>query len=301
MTDNSAVEQITKQLEAQGIDTSDNKSVPMGRNTKANTEPRVVEEPVQQEEQSSEPVSEEIDVVAEATKQGWKPGGSKSAEEFLRAGDLYKEISSRGKALKEKNKEIAELQETLAELKQFMNGQKEIGYKQALADLYRQRAQAIADGDIETVNTAEEAIKNTTQEYQSVIKPTLPREAEDFYQQHKTWIEDKTPKTAHLRAYAQRVNESLATMQLSPAEHVAALEDELKRAFPDRFGAKVEQVEQSFVASDTPSGRTPAKKTKYSFSDLTDTQKTCCKHFVKHGIMKEDDYIKSLVESGVLK
>ena len=286
-------ELITQKLAEKGI-TEDAERLPSEtpeaeteKEEKAEKEADVADNAIT-EEQTLEP---ESSVEDEAKAKGWKPDGPKSAEEFLRAEPLYDEIKARGK-------EIKELKKTMEEMKQFMTKQQQLGYKKALDDLQSQKTLAISEGDVEKVSELDVKISETSKNITPDKTESIP-EVQAFAEKHSKWLNDPSYECQKMREFVTKRDNELASFNLSPEEHINIIDREVKQQFKDYFKEPVKDIPQ-VVESDSKPVKAE-KKLKFTFRDLSPEQKDCCRHFKKRGIMNEEDYIKSLIETGELQ
>lgn len=249
---------------------------------------KVAEEEIEIDLSEEEEVADEegTEVEAEAAAQGWKPGGEKSAAEFLRAGPLYDEI-------KTSHKEIKELRATLNELKAHMDKQQELGYQKAVEDLQKKKRAAIEYGDVDAVEALEEEIYRAKRP--AAVEPTaeIP-EVADFKRKHATWINEDSAEAAAIRAYSLARDSELVARKLSAKEHLEILEKDLYKKFPDRFGGR-----SAALAVESGSyNEVSTNRRKVKFADLNAEQKDVCRKFERLGVMTKEDYIKSLIDMG---
>lgn len=228
------------------------------------------------------------DIEHKAKEKGWNPDGEKSAEEFLRAEPLYDEIKARGK-------EIKELKQTLDELKGHMDKQQELGYQKALHELKAQRVDAIEMGDVKNVNELDQQIKEYEQNLN--VQPAVLPEVAAFQDRNKEWIEDPSYEAQQIREFAHQRDQELAQFNLPPEEHLKMIESDIRKKFKSRYASDEGSRKGMAVETDAAPAK-PVHKKRYKFSDLNAEQKKCARHFEKRGIMKVEDYIKSLVDLG---
>lgn len=272
-------EEITEQLKEMGVVDGDKK------------ENKSKEEKVSEKEEVSLLKEEEqVDESAsEALKKGWKPDGPKSAEEFLRAEPLYKELKQRGK-------EIKDLRVTIEELRTHMTKQQEFGYKKAVEEIAEARTAAIKNGDVEGV----EQLDQQMQEYKTSMVPPPAEDSPDvakFLVKNSDWINDPSYEGQLMRDFAQKRDTELMQHKLPLEEHLQIVENDLKTKFPDRFKSE-EVVEPRHVVESNAGVSAGKNKRKVTFSDLNPEQKACARHFDKRGVMKTSEYIKQLVNLG---
>lgn len=239
--------------------------------------------------------TEEDEVEALAKEMGWKPkenfGGDESdfvdAKSFIRKGQDIQD--SMRKSLKNQKRQLSDMSSNIVELKQH----NERAYKAEVANLKKeltslaaQKKEAIADGDVEKVSEIDEQI-DTVKE--SIAEPG-PKSKEiqsdnpefDEWEKENPWYAD--PEMAR---YADSIADENKGLSFKRASALAT--KRVKEAFPDKFPAKKTETTTRVEGS----GRKgPAGK--FTEADLTDSQKSIMKQFVKQGIMSKADYIKDI-------
>lgn len=304
MTDLLTPEAITAKLQAQGVDTTlDVSADPRELKTEKpqhvvpDKKEAVEERPEEKEEvKAEEPELEEeyeaSSIEQEAEAKGWKPDGPKSAEEFLRAEPLYEEIKSRGK-------EIKELKATMDAMKAYMDKQQKLGYEKALSDLEAMKNKAIAAGNVDEVRDVEQKIEAHKND-----DPAIESVKNAFVERNASWIHDPSYEAQQMRVFAEQRDVELTKFNLPPEEHLKQIEADIKKKFANRFDSpEASSVEEVSPVQSVESDAAPARskrKTKHTFQDLSPEQKQCARQFERKGVMKIDDYIKSLVEMGEL-
>lgn len=231
------------------------------------------------EEEEREP--DEIELQAKA--QGWKPGGVKSAAEFLRAGPLYKEIEKRGQ-------QIDSLKKSLDAILEYNRKQEEVKRQQELEYLNNERLNAIQQGSVERFQAVEQEISKYAPEPEPVDDLQTTPESADFIAKYK----DEILSSDEDMAFIDQHYNDLLKYNLSPKEHF----DKLEALYLD----KKDRLEKPIIAVETsPIKGLPAKtKKSYSRSDLNKDQREVLRLIVDNGIMTEKEYIASLVAQGDL-
>lgn len=277
-----SVEEVTSRLEAMGI----SEEAPQQEVVAVEVAKEEGQEPEVAQEEGSDPIA------VLAKQHGWDPTKAKSAQEYVAY--ALENLEPRGK-------EIKELKTTMEELKGFMTKQQELGYKKALSELENARRDAIRQGEVEQV----EALDFQIQEQRNELGTGFAKDAQvvvsAFAEKHKDWIHDPSYECQEIREFVKRRDQELVAFGLSPSKHIATIEHDLEKQFPNRFAPKVqEKPSMPMVESD---GRpvSGAKKHQVGFSDLNDNQKQCARHFERRGIMTRDEYIKSLIDLGEIK
>src|SRR3990167_2130140 len=289
--ENEKISQLQAQLKARGInedgtltsDSSESAAIPTGK----------LEMPTALDNKSAEVIGSESEstIEQEAMAKGWKAGGEKSAEEFLRAEPLYEEIKSRGK-------EIKELKRTLDELKSHLEKKEQLGYQKALEELHQERTHAIELGDVSAVNSLDKKISEQQEKLPKSIESDIPTEAKQFMDKYKSFLETNV----EARIFVLERDEQLGRFGLTPAEHMALLEKEMKQKFNEDslFAPQKSAPTSSAVESDSAPITTKSKKT-FTFSDLNKDQQKIARDFERMGVLTREQYIAELVKLGEIK
>lgn len=274
------VQKVEEQLKAAGI-TEENENANEGQSTETTTE-----------ETSTSEERVLTDFEKEQVVKGWNPDGPKSAEEFERATPLYEELKVRGK-------EIKALRRTINELKEHMDKQKVAAYEQAVADLRDQRVQALEEGNSALVDEIDESRRELEANKPVEVHPAVT----EFQERNADWMSDTSFEAMEMQRFTMDRDRQLANRNLDPEEHMAILEEHVKKQFPDYFNPRTENDDLgrgSAVESGVSNSATVAKKQKFGFRDLNSEQKQVARDFEKMGIMKVDEYIKQLEINGDL-
>lgn len=222
-----------------------------------------------------------------ALKYRWDPNGDRTAEEF---------IALALEQFPEKSQKIKRMQKTLDHLVEHNKQQEQAAYERAMRDLTEQRNKALQVGDHATAQAIEQEAEN--------LKPAvqIPPEFEDFLERHSEWF--NSPKYEHrqMKKWFLAEDQVLTAFNLSHEDHVRELEEGLMKQFPEYFNKSPEVKQVSPVESGYGSN-VAGKKGKRSFgiSDLNDEQRRIANEFAFSGVMTKEEYIKQLVQSGVLK
>jgi hypothetical protein len=227
-----------------------------------------------------------------ASQYGWNKEGEKTAEEFIKvAMDKFPKQS----------KKIDQLFRTVEEMKVHMSKAEKAAYERAKADIEAQRRQAIQQGDVDLV---EELDKAKADLIPAMEVPEVHPAIADFEERNKEWLEGTSYEAMKMQKWVQEHGAILGKKRLPVEEHMAILEDHLKKEFPKFFAETVEDddiVSPVAPARDTSDAKPAGKGKKFGFNDLTPAQKQIARDFEAVGFMKIDDYIKSLVSHGELK
>lgn len=237
--------------------------------------------------------SKESSIETLAAQYGWSPDGEKSAEEFIKvAMDKFPDQS----------KKIKQLFRTVEEMKTHMSKAEKAAYERAKTELDAQRRQAIQQGDVDLVEELDRAREALPAQMEEPLHPAIA----DFEERHKSWLEGTSYEEMKMQQWIQDHGAILGKKRLPVDEHMAVLEDHLKKEFPNYFKADDADDDEDVVAPvaaarESSTAKPASKNKKYSFNDLSAAQKQIARDFEAVGFMKIDDYIKNLIAHGELK
>lgn len=194
--------------------------------------------------------------------------------------------------LAKENKNLIRSQQAMAN---HVKAMVEAGVKQRLAELSQQKDEAIDLGDKEKVRAIEKQMQDAEQQAQVVNQPPpLDPAIQAFVEDNSSWFNKDPEMTEFAIAY----NETYLKRHPGDLEaSLAATLEKVKKAFPEKFESEKKTPPPSPVegASRHTTGN------KYSISRLTEEQKIVYEQLVKrHGVLKHEEYFKSLEEAGYL-
>jgi hypothetical protein len=215
--------------------------------------------------------------IALATKYGWNPEkGDKSPQAFIEY--AMENLEPRGKELKE-------VKQTLAALSTHMEEQKKQAYQQALKDIEARKEAAIRAGDAKAIDQ----IYEEKHKLANPIQVMNPLNAFDM--KYHEMINDMSLDAFDIRKFVENRFIDLKDKNLSPDEHVAIVEKDMLKKFPDYFG-----IIKSKPALEKDQNRNSSDGTTtqdLSYGDLTKEQKEVAQFLKTRGIAIEK-YITSL-------
>ncbi len=241
-------------------------------------------------EGSGSAAHKESSIEALAAQYGWSPDGEKSAEDFIKvAMDKFPDQS----------KKIKQLFRTVEEMKTHMSKAEKVAYERAKTELDAQRRQAIKQGDVDLVEELDRARDALPATMEEPLHPAIA----DFEERHRDWLDGTSYEEMKMQQWVQDHGAILGKKRLPVDEHMAVLEDHLKKEFPKYFKIEEEDdiVSPVATARETSTAKASSKNKKYSFNDLSAEQKQIARDFESVGFMKIDDYIKNLIAHGELK
>lgn len=245
--------------------------------------------------------------LVEWEEQGKDPEDWVDAPEFNVRGELMGRIQGMGRKLSAYEKEIAELRDRQKKHAEVTRDMVEQTYKKALADLQRQRREAMEVGDYDAVDDLDERrdeIKAKAKELDEVQEaapePNAPAQGPDLTKMHpieRTFFDiiNSDPALAadverrtELGRYADEVwmsNPEISTLE-----------------FAKRLDAKLNPPRERVPGPAGKSERRPSRpKSKYSMADLDDMEKQFAQTFVDTGAYESvQDYIDDAAKSGSL-
>lgn len=278
-----------------------------------------VSEETNQEKEISEDTSDLSDVEKEAFKQGWRPdGGDKTAEEFIRDGQLIERIKEKGAQLKKLEKKMASLESYNKMMTDNLNQIKENAVREALEKLEAEREDAIATGDVDEVRKLDKAIEEKKESQTSVIPEveTFKAKYSNIFNPNTDDIIEAT-EALQVRQFLENADKLLASKNLSPEQHLATLEEAMLKKYgnsslfaendvsedsPETVHKEEETVKA--VIPSVSSGKsvsTRSEPRKITLKDLSHEQKQMCRDIVEEGIMTEEMFIEGLRLAGQIK
>jgi hypothetical protein len=249
-----------------------------------------------------------------AIEQGYNPdyegAGRKSPEQFLKDGELYNEIISRGKQIKALQSLQEETSRHLAKVTNLLNNRETRTIDNELAYYKEARKESYQEGDDSQIALVEDKIKQLEQDKASLAEVSQPPpppadpEAQSFFQRNGHWWQEASPEANMMRAYTQSRDLELTNQGYAAGDISKTIESELKQQFPHRFPNSRRAEAKPAQAKVTPSraGATVQRKArqKTKFSDMSPAQQDAARYFSATGVMTVDEYVKQLKELGEL-
>lgn len=237
---------------------------------------------------------QEVNWEEKAQAQGWRPkdefdGNEEDfvdAKEFVQRKPLFEKIESQSRQLKDINK-------ALTALKTHYTKVNEAAYDRALAQLERQRSEAVDVGNGAEFSRIDKQIKKTEAEKQALERDVAPAtgsqpDPQEFveWQGKNTWYQ----KDEDLREYADAIGRKLAEQGMSPKDVLAEVTVKVKKNFPNKFTnqnkANAPDVSVSSGRGGSGSNTDPA------VASMSDEEKGIMNTLVKGGHVTKEQYIK---------
>jgi hypothetical protein len=253
-------------------------------------------------------MSDEIEVQAEeaevaapteseerARAQGWRPKEEYrgpedkwvDADAFLDRAD--KELPIARERTRAMERELRELKATVKQFSEHHAKVQEIAYERAVADLKKQRREAIAIGDAEAVEKAEDKLE----ELKGVKPASVKQEAREIAPEVQTWLQANPWFHAdkRLASYADGVCAELQAED--PTRDLGDILREVTKEVKERFPEKFANARRSAPPSVEGAGPIAAgSKGAKTYAALPADARAACDRFVKAGLMTKEQYTK---------
>ncbi len=268
------------------------------------------------ENEDTENIEVNEEVVKEASSQGWVPKekfrGKEDewvdAETFVKRGReilpiLRKNNENLLRELNQTKQSLSEFRQTAAEFKKF---QKESYEKKAselesqIAALKTSRSQAITDGDGQKATAIDDAIDGLKEEVKeakanakveartTVAAPTIDPKLQQWLDKNE-WFGKDTRLTKMANAIGEDLREK--NPGLMGEAFLAKLDETLEEELPQKFGKTEKRTPNYQAESGSGRGRSSGSG-KHTYSDLPDDAKKACDRYIKQGLMKNrEEYL----------
>lgn len=248
-------------------------------------------------------------IEARARSMGWTskeefkgdPAKWRDAGEFVERGEsLLPLVKAQNKKLE---REVAELKQTTKEFAEHLSKTEQRAYDRAIADLKQQRKEALAAGDGEAFEKADEAMDQLKRD--AAAKAAKSAEKKDDggadpvyteWESRNAWLKD-----AELSDYAEFAAQKLRAggERATGAEFLDLVAKKVKDQFPAKFTNPRRESAQA-VEGATPAARRGGK----TYADMPAEARAACDRMAKNGFTGDDkaqakfkaDYVKQYFE-----
>lgn len=241
-----------------------------------------------------------------AMEQGWRPKDEFQGDperfidagEFLRRGELFDKIDQQNRALRHQDQELKNVKQTLDQFKQHHANVEKAAYDRAIADIKKQRKEALADGDVDKFDQLETRMEQLKDERDKFVqniqaqarqpKQEVPQVAPEL----QAWVaKNKWYETdVIMQGAADRYGTELAKQGIAPEEVLRRVEAKIKEEFPHKF---TNPNRDRASAVDTPA-RNGGTGTKSNYQP-SEAERQIAKNFVRAGLYKtEREYYAEL-------
>lgn len=243
-------------------------------------------------------------VEARARSMGWTskdefkgdPAKWRDAGEFVERGEnLLPLVKAQNKRLE---REVAELKQTTKEFAEHLSKTEQRAYDRAMADLKQQRKEALAAGDGEAFEKADEAMDQLKRD--AAAKAAKHAEKKDDggadpvyteWEARNTWLKD-----AELSDYAEFAAQKLRASgeKATGAEFLDLVAQKVKAQFPTKFTNPRRETAQA-VEGAAPGRRSGGK----SYADMPAEARAACDRMAKNGFAGNEEAAKKFKEQYV--
>jgi hypothetical protein len=250
------------------------------------------EEIEQTEVEAPEPTESE----AKARRQGWRPKDEYrgpedkwvDADAFLKRSD--EELPVMRERLRKQDRDLAEMKGTVAKFAEHYAKVENVAYDRALAEVKKQRREALAIGDADGFEQAEERLAELKE-----VKPaaTQKQAAAEIIPEVDAWVKANPwfMSEPRLNKYADAVCLELQTEDPTRelSDILKEVAKEVKTRFPEKFANAKRSAPPAVEGTTTAASGKGAK----SYANLPAEAKAACDKFLKQGLIKsKDDYLK---------
>ena len=239
-------------------------------------------------------------------QEDWKgdPGDWVDFKEFNLRGELMNRIKEQSGVINSLNHKIEERDQTLEDMVEMQSKIAKREYDKAMADLKKQKAEALENDDYEGVVNLDEEIADLKANQPKVeSKPKKAEQQEDgLPPEIEAWLNDPKNSWYHsdtvMRAMADGIAVDLQQQGVPPAQMLKQVEETLRRELPHKFkGQRTPDVDDGGEYT----GDRGSRDKKPTVRDLTDEQRRVGERYVR--VIKDytmEKYIDSLIEAGEL-
>lgn len=266
-------------------------------------EEKKIEEPKGDPPEGGSPAEGDVEIKPDpketkARGYGWVPEeeftGNKDrwvdAKEFMSRAPLFERIDHY-------RRRVDELEGTVKDIKVHYKKVDETAYKRAIADLKKEKVQALEDENHARVVELDEAmldLKTEQKEAKDTSTKTAPSGPSEVYQawvSNNPWYDTNT----EMQNAADDIGSGFYNRTgKGEAEVLGHVSRQIRLMFPQAFQNQNRDKPNSVEGSKP----APSQKKKPSWSDLSDEQKQVASKFVKSGIMTREKYVEDLHKIG---
>jgi hypothetical protein len=246
----------------------------------------------QTEVEAPEPTESE----AKARRQGWRPKDEYrgpdekwvDADAFLKRSD--EELPVMRERLKKQDRDLADLKGTVAKFAEHHAKVEKIAYERAMNEVKKQRREALAIGDADGFEQAEERLAELKE-----VKPaaTQKEAAKEISPEVHTWVQANPwfQSEPRLAKYAETVCAELQNED--PTRDLSDILKEVAKEVKSRFPEKFANAKRSAPPAVEGATTVASGKGSKSYANLPAEAKAACDKFLKQGLIKsKDDYLK---------
>jgi hypothetical protein len=248
------------------------------------------------EQQVDAEAPEPTESEAKARRQGWRPKDEYrgpedkwvDADAFLKRSD--EELPVMRERLRKQDRDLADLKGTVAKFAEHHARVEKVAYERAMAEVKKQRREALAIGDADGFEAAEERLAELKE-----VKPaaTQKEAAKEIAPEVQTWVEANPwfQTDARLAKYAEQVCGELQSED--PTRELSDILKEVAREVKGRFPEKFANAKRAAPPAVEGAGVVAAGKGSKTYQALPPDAKKACDDFIRKGLIKsKDEYLK---------
>jgi hypothetical protein len=247
-------------------------------------------------EQAEAEVAEPTESEAKARRQGWRPRDEYrgpdekwvDADAFLKRSD--EELPVMRERLKKQDRDLADLKGTVAKFAEHHAKVEKIAYERAMNEVKKQRREALAIGDADGFEQAEERIAELKE-----VKPAATQKAAaaEISPDVQAWVEANPwfMSDAKMHNLAKVTCDEL--QQEDPTRDIKDILKEVAKEVKTRFPEKFANAKRSAPPAVEGAGTVASGKGGKGFPNLPAAAKIACDKFIKQGLIRNrDEYLK---------
>ena len=233
---------------------------------------------------------------AKARRQGWRPKDEYrgpedkwvDAEAFLKRSD--EELPVMRERLRKQDRDLAELKSTVTKFAEHHAKVEKIAYERALAEVKKQRREALAIGDADGFEAAEERLQELKE-----VKPATTQKAAaaEIAPEILTWAKANPWFTSEprLAKYAQQY--ALELENEDPTRGMTDILKDVTKEVMARFPEKFANAKRAAPPAVEGTSSVAAGKGSKTYQALPPEAKKACDDFIRKGLIKsKDEYLK---------
>lgn len=211
----------------------------------AEVDDKPVDQPGDKGADGGEVDEKSAEIEAEARKMGWTskdefkgdPAKWRPADEFVERGRSMLPIVQA--KVKKQDQEIAELKQTVRDFQEHLTKTEKQAYEKAMKTLRQERADAIAAGDAEAFDRADERIEELREEAQAKAAKSAKAKESDSDPVYDEWATRNKAilDDPDMNEYAEFIGNRLRNQgeKSTGAEFLDLVAEKVKARFPDKF------------------------------------------------------------------
>ena len=254
----------------------------------------------QNTEQQQETPVEVSSIEQRAIEMGWRPKeefeGDETAfipaEEFVRRKPLFDKIESQSKQIKSVHK-------ALEALKSHFSTVREAEYARALKELKSSRREALASGDADKFEELDDEIQKVEQEAKKLSEVDIaPIEQEkQVHPEFAAWT-NRNPwysSVGYMKSFADDYGNKLASQGMAPSEVLKAVEQAVRKEFPQKFK---NPNKENAPHAEAPNASSKGGKENF---ELTEQERRIMNTLVSQKVLTKEEYVSQLKQAKGLK